>query len=417
MNANGSGLVFSTFFGIGFDARVAGVAVDVAGNAYVTGTTQSIYVPVTSGGRTFSGVNNDNAFLLKFNATGQVTYGTYLGGMSSDVATGVAVDGAGHAYVVGNTWLSRDGIAMSRTGTPAQPDPNSAIFKSTDGAQTFVPANHGLDSSIAMAVAIDPQQPDTIYQATYDGGMFKSTDGGGSWLPINSGFGIRPSAWDIAVNPNTPSTLLAIVYSESTNGIRSVFRSLDAGGSWTEVLDDARIIAIAPSSPSIVYADRQRRQSRAQYRQRLNLDPRAVSDDGHPGRGSDKCIGRVRRDGGRGGHEVLDGRQHLVERHRRTGECETDQVSRRRSNVAEHRLGGQRRWQGLQEQRWRNDVGGSAAGWSGVGRPGGDDVRRWNALYRLHELEQLRQLLSCQDHRQRGVMDALDRSWQPDAGS
>ena len=254
LNANGSGLVYSTFFGTGFDTRVAGVAVDAAGNAYVAGTTQSIYVPVTSGGRTFAGVNNDNAFLLKFNATGQVTYGTYLGGMSSDVATGVAVDGAGHAYVVGNTWLSRDGIAMSRTGTPAQPDPNSAIFKSTDGAQTFVPANHGLDSSIAMAVAIDPQQPDTIYQATYDGGMFKSTDGGGSWLPINSGFGIRPSAWDIAVNPNTPSTLLAIVYSESTNGIRSVFRSLDAGGSWTEVLDDARIIAIAPSSPSIVYA-------------------------------------------------------------------------------------------------------------------------------------------------------------------
>jgi photosystem II stability/assembly factor-like uncharacterized protein len=254
LNSNGSGLVFSTFFGIGFDARVAGVALDGAGNAYVTGTTQSINVPVTSGGQTFSGSNNDNAFLLKVNPTGQVIYGTYLGGMSSDVATGVAVDGAGHAYVVGNTFLSRDGIAMSRSGTPVQRDPNSAIFKSTDGAQTFVPANHGLDSSIAMAVAIDPQQPDTIYQATSDGGMFKSTDGGDSWFPINSGFGILPSgAWDIAVNPNTPSTLLAIAYSQSTNGILSVFRSLDAGANWTKVLQGARTIAIAPSDPSMAY--------------------------------------------------------------------------------------------------------------------------------------------------------------------
>ena len=253
LSANGSALVWATFFAGSFDARVAGVAVDASRNAYVTGTTQAIDIPVTPGGQTFSPSHIDEAFLLKFNATGQVTYGTYLGGMSSDVATGVAADGAGHAYVVGNT-LSADRIAMSRTGTPVQPDPNSAMFKSTDGAQTFVPANHGLYSSIVNAVAIDPQQPSTLYEATFDRGLFKTTDSGQSWFPINNGFGDGPAAYDLVVNSNTPTTLLALAYSQSTRAIVCVFRSVDGGANWTNVLEGAQTLAASPSNPSTVYA-------------------------------------------------------------------------------------------------------------------------------------------------------------------
>ncbi|MBB3128651.1 putative repeat protein (TIGR01451 family) [Paenibacillus rhizosphaerae] len=104
LNAHGSGLVYSTFIGgsgleIGF-----GIAVDSAGNAYVTGQTQSTNFPVTNGAlQTLLGGGSD-AFVTKLNADGSaLVYSTYLGGSSGDVGNAIIVDGTGNAYVTGST--------------------------------------------------------------------------------------------------------------------------------------------------------------------------------------------------------------------------------------------------------------------------------------------------------------------------
>jgi len=84
-----------TLYERGFD-----LALDSAGDIYITGFTKSLDFPVTDGS-TYAGGLND-AFLLKLNEE-SVIYATYLGGSGSDHGLGVAVDAAGGVVIVGDT--------------------------------------------------------------------------------------------------------------------------------------------------------------------------------------------------------------------------------------------------------------------------------------------------------------------------
>ena len=80
---------------------------DGSGNAYVTGFTESTDFPYTAGAfQTSHGSDRggDDAFVTKLNASGSaLLYSTYLGGSGGDGGYGIAVDGAGNAYVTGDT--------------------------------------------------------------------------------------------------------------------------------------------------------------------------------------------------------------------------------------------------------------------------------------------------------------------------
>ena len=80
------------------------IAVDGAGSAYVTGYTASTDFPTTAGAAQTTHAGEFDAFVTKLDATGSgLVYSTYLGGNSSDIGYGIAVDGAGSAYVTGGT--------------------------------------------------------------------------------------------------------------------------------------------------------------------------------------------------------------------------------------------------------------------------------------------------------------------------
>src|SRR5262249_28646421 len=103
LNAAGNALLYSTYLGgSGFDVA-GGITVDGAGNTYVAGNTASPNFPTTTGAlQTVHG--GSNAFVAKLNAAGNaLLYSTYLGGSGQDGASGIAVDGAGNAYVAGGT--------------------------------------------------------------------------------------------------------------------------------------------------------------------------------------------------------------------------------------------------------------------------------------------------------------------------
>jgi len=103
-NAAGTGVVYSTYIG-GSNRDVAlGVAVDAAGNAYVTGFTYSGNFPITSGALRTSFMGDSKAFVLKLNPAGNgLIYSTFLGGSGDDYGAGVAVNAAGEAHIAGYT--------------------------------------------------------------------------------------------------------------------------------------------------------------------------------------------------------------------------------------------------------------------------------------------------------------------------
>ncbi len=105
VNAAGTALVYCGYIGgssfdYGYD-----IAVDTAGNAYITGETYSTEAsfPVTVGPNlTHSG--GRDAFVAKVNTAGSgLSYCGYIGGYGDDYGNGIAVDSSGNAYVTGTT--------------------------------------------------------------------------------------------------------------------------------------------------------------------------------------------------------------------------------------------------------------------------------------------------------------------------
>ncbi|HEX8565073.1 MAG TPA: SBBP repeat-containing protein [Pyrinomonadaceae bacterium] len=108
LNSTGSALVYSTYLGGSHNQEESrSIAIDFAGNAYVTGTTSSTDFPTANPlqpaiiGDPYYG----EAFVTKLNPAGSaLVYSTFLGGGSYDNGNAVAVDSSGNAYVTGTTY-------------------------------------------------------------------------------------------------------------------------------------------------------------------------------------------------------------------------------------------------------------------------------------------------------------------------
>ncbi len=107
VNATGTILVYATYLGGGGEDQGLGIAVDQAGNAYVTGLTNTpgSGFPGTAGSSLQSmSAGKYDGFVAKVNAAGTaLVYASYLGGNGSEQASRIAVDLAGNAYVIGST--------------------------------------------------------------------------------------------------------------------------------------------------------------------------------------------------------------------------------------------------------------------------------------------------------------------------
>jgi Bacterial Ig-like domain (group 3)/Beta-propeller repeat len=115
LNPTGSALVYSTYLGDS-GGEVFGIALDSSDNAYITGSTIAPDFPTTPGAfqtvcNSCTGPYQGNAFVSKLNPSGTaLVYSSYLGGSGrgdpydlGDTSSGIAVDSAGSAYVIGTT--------------------------------------------------------------------------------------------------------------------------------------------------------------------------------------------------------------------------------------------------------------------------------------------------------------------------
>ncbi len=97
---------YSTYIGGNEDDLGYDVALDNAGNAYLTGVTQSLTFPRSAGAIQTTLRGGTDAFVTKLNvsiSSQKIVYSTYLGGISVDEGYGIAIDASSNAYVTGYT--------------------------------------------------------------------------------------------------------------------------------------------------------------------------------------------------------------------------------------------------------------------------------------------------------------------------
>ncbi len=103
LNSAGNSLLYSSFLGGNKQDSANRIAVDSAGNAYVTGLTVSSDFPVLNAIQpTYAG--GLEAFVTKFTPLGnEVGFSSYLGGANNEIAQGLALDSSNNIYVMGTT--------------------------------------------------------------------------------------------------------------------------------------------------------------------------------------------------------------------------------------------------------------------------------------------------------------------------
>jgi alpha-tubulin suppressor-like RCC1 family protein len=108
IDASGNALLYSTYLGGNDNDFGYGIAVNVAGNAYITGYTSSDNFPLHNPyQQTFGGVTD--IFVTKLDASGSaLLYSTCLGGNDYDEGYDIASDSSGSAYITGGTRSSED---------------------------------------------------------------------------------------------------------------------------------------------------------------------------------------------------------------------------------------------------------------------------------------------------------------------
>jgi beta-propeller repeat-containing protein len=157
--SNGA-LSYATYTGSSLSAGKS-IAIDSAGDAYLTGFTESNDLPVVNAYQpTFAGIlcaGCTNAFVQKLNATGTSMYyssyfsGVGLGGGAATMGDGIAVDSSGSAYVVGPT----SGIPLKNA---LQLGPGSSFLAkfSPDGSALVYSTYFGdLATNTTSMVAVD----------------------------------------------------------------------------------------------------------------------------------------------------------------------------------------------------------------------------------------------------------------------
>ena len=235
LNPTGTGLAYSTYLGgsdgMGAYESAFGIAVDTAGDAYVTGITDSTDFPTTIGAfdTSFNGFTEDG-FVTELNPTGTgLVYSTYLGSNGFDQGSGIAVDAIGDAFVTGAT---DSGSASNNFPT------STGAFDTTynGGGDAFVtevnPTGTGLiystflgggDAEVGNTIALDAAG------SPYVTGVATSTDFPTTMGAFDTTYGGNQDAFVTKLNPAGTG----LVYSTYLGGIsfeQGMGIALDAAG-------------------------------------------------------------------------------------------------------------------------------------------------------------------------------------------
>jgi hypothetical protein len=224
LNPSGSALVYSTFLGgFSFDGG-SGIALDASGDAFVTGFTESTDFPVTAGAfqTACGGTCVENGFVTELNPSGSaLVYSTYLGGSGGDQGNAIAVDGAGDAYVSGQT--------------------QSSDFPVTAGAFQTTYSGAGCGAGCGVNSFVTKLNPD-------GSALVYSTYLGGSVNDYGHGIALDASG-DAYVTGKTQSTNFPV----TAGAFQTVCNACSVVGA-SPVLTNAFITELNPAGSSLAYS-------------------------------------------------------------------------------------------------------------------------------------------------------------------
>lgn len=211
LNATGDGVIYSTYLGGSGGGLLSegdwgsGIAVDSAGDAYVTGFTFSQDFPTTAGAFQTAAPGSGVAWVAKLNAAGSaLVYSTYLGGNNPGAyqsAPLIAIDASGNAYVTGTTYASNFPTVNSVQGTYGGAG-DCFVSKLNPAASGLIYSTYlgGNDQDICSGIAVNSsgeayvsgETLSTDFQFTVSLGKsgFMGKSGGFVVKLINSGTGI-----------------------------------------------------------------------------------------------------------------------------------------------------------------------------------------------------------------------------------
>ncbi len=134
----------------------------------------------------------------------------------------------------------------------AQNDPNlvyagtgAGIYKTTDGAATWTATACDL---LPLSLIIDPTNPNVLY-AGFNGDLQKTTDGGDTWISSADGID-NPLVFSLAIDPNNTSVVYA-----GTAGT-GAFKTVDGGITWNPLNVDTTVwsLYVDPANSNVIYA-------------------------------------------------------------------------------------------------------------------------------------------------------------------
>ena len=147
---------------------------------------------------------------------------------------------------------------------------SGGVWKSTDGATTFKPVFDEQPVQSIGAIAIDPSHPMNVWVGTGEAwtrnsvsvgnGIYKSGDGGETWTYVGLPDSERIAR--IVIDPRASDTVYACVPGKlwSDSAERGLYKTLDGGKSWQQVLKGANLstgcasVAMQPGNPDVLLA-------------------------------------------------------------------------------------------------------------------------------------------------------------------
>jgi hypothetical protein len=211
-------LLYSTYLGGSLADQVNAIAVDAAGEVFVTGITGSSNFPTASPLQAANNASNAEAFVTKFNATGSaLVYSTYLGGSSGNYGNAIAVDGAGEAFVAGETY-SPDFPTVSpfqaSLGAPGAINSFVAKLNAAGSALMYSTYLGGSSRDFLAAMAIDSAGEVFVVGHTYSSDYPLASPFQATFHGAGDGGTIEPDAFLTKLN----ATGTALVYSTYLGG-------------------------------------------------------------------------------------------------------------------------------------------------------------------------------------------------------